>query len=557
VSLQADQSLDGLLAQKSSKEDSAVCKALATGVIELSLLKPVDHKTLMREVVPFLDMKYLEKHPEYIRAAAKMSSGGSTEIDLRALTIRAIVGSCDKWGIRVDGLPNGFIPLYSTPLVSMSMSELKIMGISRASALLESAVYIDEHGSLLSVLSPVERAFLCTNPASFSSFEQSTNWFLEAADALRRAGIFDERMMDDYVDPPQEKVATDIREALHKVDPVTPEAVALHASKARAYAVSRGMSALPFVRPLEGTPGVESLFDPAQSPLSKVHSFMVGNVTGQVDDISQRLLLKDCEEWAAEQYPSAAHGDFKPEATGRRADYDASMRHLRHLLVVDSMFGDNMPAEARSRLQALRNDMEQSALTELAYSKSPAAGSMCRMMVGRSSKSWLSRYGDEVDAFMTVSRKPEKRDSDAKSDAKRKFSGQLDTESVIAKAADAAASKAFKKAKMIKFDGAASEAATAVQSAGTAAGCQLCGKQHKGGFEGCAFNPTSPNYASPFSQGLRDRLGPTASSQGGTGRGRGRGNSGGSFRGSSSASGGSYFGRGRGRGAASPRENEH
>jgi hypothetical protein len=385
-----------------------------------------------------------------------------------------------------------------------------MMGVERVKDLMGSAVYYDKD-VIKQILTLVQRATMCRVALnSRSPGVDVFNWLGEIIALLRQKGLYDERDDQDYLEevPQADPVlAGDIKRALLKANPVLPEAGVPPASKARAFAVSKGTAAFPHVPMIPGTPlpPRDMLQDPEAnvSPLDKAHSFLVDNVTSQVEELQSRLLLKECEDWASEQYPTASHGDFSEKAASRKADYDKSMKRLRQLLVLDSMYGDQMPSEARIMLQGIRTELEEAALTDLAYAKGSEAGAMCRLMVGKSSKSWLARYGSQVEAFMSMTGQQEKSKSTATKKRSRNPASQVDRQEVASIAEDKAATKLVKTAKENRI---ANESKSAAIETDNKQLCELCGTSHKGGFDGCAFNPASPGFNQPFARAVRERI---------------------------------------------------
>jgi hypothetical protein len=128
---------------------------------------------------------------------------------------------------------------------------------------------------------------------------------------------------------------------------------------------------------------------------------MVGNVSAEVKNLKKDILLSQCKEWAVERYSKADSSDFKGIKGGgpssNKQSYDRSMEMLRKLHVVDSMYGDGCPPEARALLFELKDDLERSAVTELAFAKSSEVGHCAKTLLGkRSANSFLDRFSDEL-----------------------------------------------------------------------------------------------------------------------------------------------------------------
>jgi hypothetical protein len=103
----------------------------------------------------------------------------------------------------------------------------------------------------------------------------------------------------------------------------------------------------------------------------------VGNVSSEVKDLKRDIFPTQCKEWAVERYPKAENSDFKDNRGGgpsrTKQSYNRPMEMLRKLHVVDSLYGEQCPPQARALMYELNDDLERFAVTELAYAKSSEA----------------------------------------------------------------------------------------------------------------------------------------------------------------------------------------
>jgi hypothetical protein len=319
-----------------------VCKAISEGKVSFNDIVALQQDELSNLLVPFLDVSRLQEHPDFLSAQALPDDDDDGQVkasSIKALTIRAIVTRCFNRGVDVQGLPAQFAGLHIDPITSLSFDELSTLGVDGTADLLASAVFIGAHDTLCFILSPLERSNLCNISSAVMGDDDKVEYFSEIIEILKRRGLYDERaeaqLATAVQEPPigQELLAGDVRNSLFEVQPVCPARSAAVNTAARAYAASKRMASMPHVPYLPGMPPPalmhQVLSDPNQSALSKAQSFMVDNVTEQVADMQSRLMLKECEDWAVEQYPTAMDSDFGTKAFKKVYEANAQAPGMR------------------------------------------------------------------------------------------------------------------------------------------------------------------------------------------------------------------------------------
>jgi hypothetical protein len=360
-----------------------------------------------------------------------------------------------------------------------------------------------------------------------SSFEARAEVLSLIVKTLRRLDLFieeptllmdvDEQIMDvpDLADAIRRRAL-----AVPEVDTPTDPA-----SQGRKFMLQKELQNADFVHAVPGTPGPELLAYQGQAPIQKLHSFMVGNVSAEVKDLKRDILHAQCKDWAAERYPKADASDFKDNKGGgpsrNKVSYDRAMDMLRKLHVVDSLYGEQCPQEARAMLFELKDELERSAVTELAFAKSSEAGQCAKLLLGRkTANSFLDSFSDELHTVFSASAAASSRSQKQPARAE----SNRGTLANVSKRQEHQESVSEREAKRFKQEKAKSEATAASAKAATqvTAGteqrhepCELCNVRHIGGLAQCVYNPQSPQYNTAFGEERRNKAfgGATRSSQ--------------------------------------------
>lgn len=475
--------------------------------------------TLMTDIIPFVGARKLEAHPEFLEAF-KAPSGQSEKV--RDVVLRAVVTAAAEASVAFSNLPRHFEWLHCQPISVIKWEDILNSDAFDIANRMRSAVY-EKGAALEHVLTPLERHRMdALDPAGIDNDSCHPNGakFIELI-RVALARINKLEGADNFLEggspekPAVLKLAGDFKRDQIRLNlaPVPPPIDPT--SKGGAFVLQRQMAAHPFVPQLPGTGDPSLLAHHGQSPIQKLHSHMVAETAAELRDLKNDMLRQSAEAWAVEQYPFGDPDDFDKQVKAK-AHYDSHISTLRELLVVDQVYGDDFPEEARARLAALRDRLEQRAVTELAFGQSAEAGKMAKLVIGKSSSSFLGRYSDEIASFMSASAEAKGAAKQAKT-LRQEFKGSLGK--VTAKM-DSEFKRFERQAKRAKSERAVREHDKANSSAdkqppppskaqaaeGEYTECELCGNTHKGGKANCVFNPDSSNYNSNFGKFQRERL---------------------------------------------------
>jgi hypothetical protein len=499
----------------------AVLEGLVLGKLSIADIKKVSTDRLLSDVVPFIGVRHLEKHPA-------LSAAGPDASAICDVVFRAAITKAADSRVSIDGLPQGFDWLHTDPLESIKLSELLASDPADIYDRLRTAVFVIGTKHVL-LFTPLELARV--QDCDLARADGRDSFLSITTEALERSGLLVRDETTDWGAPPEgQKLAAEARRELLSTKPIPPPSDP--ASKGGAFRVQQEMSTLMHIPPIPGMPDPSLLFHPGQAPLQKLHSHMVAETAAELKDLKTDILRQSAEHWAVEQYPLGIEDDFGKSRMSK-GQYDGHMKTLRELLVVDQLHGDQMPEEARSRLASLRESLEARALTELAYGQGPGAGKAAKMVVGRATSSFLGRYQDEIATILSVSNTTSggasQRSSRQWQQAKGSFgktAGRFEADSKKLER-QAKRVKAEKQVESTKESKVASESKHSADDHDNSIkrkrdddyqDCELCQQQHRGGKALCVFNPSSPNYSTNFGKFQRERI---QQNQGGKSAGRG------------------------------------
>jgi hypothetical protein len=426
----------------------------------------------------------------------------------RELVLRAILSKIDEIGIEILGWPEGLKSLFTEPIGMWSWSDVDGTHPRHLVARLASAVY-EKGGTHLLLFSPLEGARLEAVDFDKAAVPgQARDSLLGSVMiALDRCGCF-QGVPEPAAGEEQVthvELVGDVRDKLWRVELVPPPEDTR--SKGVSFDVMKQTAGMLHVPQLPGTPGVELLSHPSQSPMQKLVSHMAAESAAEIAVLKFDVMEAKAEQWATEQYPLGAFDEFKSKE--ERLRYDEHMRVLRELLVVDSLYGEEFPVVARARLSSLRQSIEHRAVTQLAYGQSEEAGKVANMVLGKATSSFLGRYQDQIATVM--SSVTESQTSAAHSKKLAALKASVGKVAAKVEADNKSVERLAKRAKASK------QVQEAEKSAGAEPGskkskvqnefedCSLCGNSHRGGEEQCAFNPRSQTYNSVFGKYQRAR----------------------------------------------------